>query len=145
MSKREIEASPVSVIALLGRAAVGKSTLAGALAAVTGWQHLSIDAERQAGGDWETFSAKVVGLRAPAITESNAFPIVYARALQRQRSVAVNVVCDESVRRQRIIARDGCVRPSRWYQRGGIPTVDTTNGVTQQLVADVLALLDSPL
>jgi broad-specificity NMP kinase len=119
------------IIAITGRVAVGKTTIARQLAARLDWQLLGIDRERSIGGDWSSLIAKVHRLTSPTIVESVIFPRDYQRALSTHETSLLHLTCDESVRRERLELRPDS-RPSKpvpvpvWPRRR---VVDTTHGV----------------
>lgn len=125
-----------TVCAITGAVCVGKSTLARRLAAHLDWDLLSIDGQR---GSWPALLARVVSLEGPAIVESVLMPAAYKVALIKHQASLLHVVCDESVRRERMELRGearstGRPLDHRWPR---MRTVDTTNGISPALVTSL--------
>jgi adenylate kinase family enzyme len=130
------------ILALVGKPAVGKTRLADELQALLGWQRLSIDTEREQGGDWPSLVAKLEHTRAPTIVESVAMPRPYRRALANQRATVVLVQCEEDERLARLTCRGEERVPARAYaNRMAARRVDRTRpdgGQARRLVAEIV-------
>jgi hypothetical protein len=89
------------VVAIVGRASVGKTTIRRELAERLHWPSMAIDEHRQLGGDWTTFVLRVHQAGSPVLCESVVLPAVYITALSAHDSRLLEVTCDERARLER--------------------------------------------
>jgi hypothetical protein len=112
---------PTSTIAIVGPAAVGKTTLARALEQRTGWAYLSIDGYRAVGDSWDQLVEDLQAMTAagePAITESIALQADYRSELIVRRATLVTLDLPEPERLARLEGRGGAFpRDRRWDDR----------------------------
>lgn len=126
------------ILAITGKVATGKTTIAQRLANELDWQYLSIDRERRNGGNWTTLVNKTRRLTQPAIIETVLLPHRYLRALAIHNTMMLHITCDERERQQRLGNREP--RPAT---KGGKPrwltmrTLDTTHGVPARAIIDI--------
>jgi len=128
----------MGLIAIVGPIASGKSTLAREIAA-HGFEHLSIDSVRDAGGDWPEFIARVTLASKPTVTESVALPKGYLRVLDLKAAVLVCVTCPEHVRRSRLMERGQAAKPVLWDDSELADfVVDGSKPIASEMVAQIL-------
>lgn len=131
MSAGLAPSEPQRVIAVVGNAGVGKSSLIERLKSRLGWQSIGIDEARANGRDWPHLLRDIARLEKPTLVESVLLTGQYRWVLARHDSKMLLVTCEEPVRLERVAkmpwaTRVPFVQDFRWRE---MRTVDTTAGV----------------
>jgi gluconate kinase len=133
------------VLAITGACCAGKTTVANALNEHLGWDRLSIDQEREQGGDWPSLTHKVRHLTKPTIVESIAMPSSYRSALNRHDTTTALVTCDELERQRRLQARQETRPTGRQYSLRFVNTkINATHALTDEHLQQLAAMAQTP-